>query len=147
MIQLWFNVRGQTISRADRFYVVEKSNNYLQANFNFVTSDWDNLQKIAVFTKNGVSYKIILDNEGVAMVPWELLTETGTVEVSVYGVGYDEQAILETVNKATFTVQETGYTPDAENQPEPTPNIWEQVLARTANVDGGTYDDWKEDEG
>lgn len=142
MIQLCFKVRGQTISRADRFYVVEQSQNYLRAHFEFITKDWDDLQKIAVFTKDGTSYKIILEDDHVATVPWELLTDVGTITVSVYGVGQD--TVLETVNTAEIDVKETGYVTDAENETEPTPEVWEQILRKLENTDGGTFEDWKE---
>lgn len=144
MQQLQFRIRGQTISRADRFFVVAKSLNYLKAGFEFITDDWDGLQKVALFTRDGTSYKMILD-DGACMVPWELLAEPGEITVSAYGAGWDDDVILDTVNTATITVYESGYVEEAENQPEPTPEVWEQILSRLENIDGGLYTDWGDD--
>lgn len=144
--QLKFNVRNQHVSRADHFYVVEKSQNYLRADFDFLTDDWAGLQKIAVFTRDGVSYKIILDSDGSCLVPWEHLGSTGTIDVSVYGVGGGDEIIIETANRASVMVYVSGYSEDAENEGEPTPTVWEQIVSKLENVDGGTYEDWKTDE-
>lgn len=44
-----FNVRHQTINRIDNFSAAEGSVNYLIAEFNFKTEDWDGAVKTAIF--------------------------------------------------------------------------------------------------
>lgn len=139
--QILFNIRGQHISREDRFYVVAGSQNYLRAGFRFITSDWENLAKVAIFTGGGESYKIILDTENTALVPWELLEVPGEIQVSAYGVTDGEEVVLATVNSAGIKVYQTGYVADAVNQPDPTPEVWEQILSRLHNIDAGTFTD------
>lgn len=137
--RVYFNVRNQTISRVDRMRVMSKSHDYLMAHFDFVTNDWDGVSKVAIFSKDGTSYKMTLDPNSEALVPWELLETTGTVEVSVYG------GDLITVNSATITVEESAYTDEATNEQPPTPDVWEQLLSKINNIDGGTFEEWGDD--
>lgn len=143
--QITFNIRGQHISREDRFYVVAGSQNYLRGSFRFLTDDWQGLSKVAIFSGGDESYKILIDADGTALVPWELLEEPGEIHVSAYGVSSGETVVLETVNTAIVRVYDTGYVDGATNELEPTPDVWEQLLARIDNIDGGTYEDWRDD--
>ena len=137
---LKFNIRNQTISRADTFRPAEKSIGYLLASFDFKTSDWHGYTKTAVF-KNLSSdeiYDRILD-EDICLVPWEAISTSGKCEVSVYGLK-DGSRI--TTDKTEFCLNQTLYGGSATK--EPTPTVYEQLLERVANIDGGTFEDWKE---
>ena len=142
--KIYFNVRNQTISRTDRMRVMTMSHGYLVAHFDFLTDDWSDTSKIAIFTKGDTSFKVTLDRNGEAFVPWELLEETGTINISVYG------GDLITVNTSEVIVEQSGYTDEAENERQPTPDVWEQLLERIdgmgKDVDGGTFDDWEGDD-
>lgn len=143
--RIYFNIRNQTISRVDNVRVMSMSHNYIVAHFDFLTDDWEEVSKIAIFAKGSRSFKVILDSNLEAFVPWELLEDAGTVLVSVYG------GDLITVNAAEVTVEQSSYTDDAENERLPTPDVWEQLLARIdsmgKDVDGGTFEDWITGEG
>lgn len=119
---LHFNVRNQKIERTDRFYVVAKSKNYLQAEFCFKTSDWEEAPlRTAVFTKDGISYNVIL-KEDRCIVPWEVLQSEGLVRVSVFGGN------LITVSQASVTVNKSGYSEGAAPE-EPTKEVYSQLVS------------------
>lgn len=145
--QLRFNIRGQTISRADRFIVVSGSVNYLRAKFSFLTPDWDGLAKVAIFSRDGVEpVQMYIGQDGVVLVPWTHIAEPGTFSVTVYGLGGDPQSpVLETATEAVCKVVQGAYTGETIEH-EAIPELWEQLITAAGNMDGGTYDDWKEGE-
>lgn len=136
---LKFNVRGQNISRIDNFEPAEKSVNYLIAEFNFKTEDWLNTQKTAVFENKTTKqrYDALLD-EGHCVVPWEAIDRSGKVGVAVYGVNGTYRITTEAIE---FKVNPTLYGGSATQ--EPTPNVYEQILGKLNNIDGGTFKDWE----
>lgn len=141
---LKFNVRNQSISRIDNFSPAEKSNRYLIANFCFKTDDWIYTEKTAVF-RNLESKKtvdMLIGSDGRCVVPWEVIDSSGNVEVSVYGIYEDGSKITTDIER--FYVNPTIYGGSATQ--EPTPTIYEQLLYKINNVDGGNFTDWyKED--
>ncbi len=78
-----FEVKNQTIKRLDENTVVAGSKNYLQAKFNFVTPEWETIEKTARFTKDSCTYNTQLADD-MCYVPAEVL-KSGFVSVSVFG--------------------------------------------------------------
>ena len=116
--------------------------NYLLASFSFLTSEWDDKPlKTAIFTdKDGLSYKVILNND-VCLVPWEVLQKTGYIEVSVFA------GDRITTNKVRVFIEVSGYTDNAINEHDPTPEIYDQMMSelnfiKSGNLDGGLFTDW-----
>ena len=130
---LIFNIRHQEISRIDKFYAVEKSENYLQAVFNFKTEDWDGTIKTAIFknTKSGVIKDVIL-SEDRCIIPWEVLTEKSKMEVAVHGTTPDTRI---TTNFTEFHLNPTLYGGSATE--EPTPDVYQQILERLEELKTG----------
>lgn len=62
------------------------SRDYVYAQFEFVTDDWDNLVITANFQNGGDVYSSLV-TDGVCKVPWEVLSTPGFVEVSLTGLG------------------------------------------------------------
>lgn len=121
--QLIFNVRHQLINRIDNFAPVAGSKNYLYARFNFVTSDWDNINtKTAIFDTGTVKHPVIL-SDNTCLVPWEWLQEPGKKYVSVFG------GDLITVNNAEVNIRASGYGQGEATQP-PTPDAYTQVIQK-----------------
>ena len=86
-MDLNFKVNNQILSRLDQNILVNKSINYLFCNFNFETSEWDDLDKFAIFKDSfGRAYTIHLgtDNNCRVSVPHDALIGTH-FKVSVYG--------------------------------------------------------------
>lgn len=136
---LEFNIRNQNINRIDNFAPAEKSVNYLAAQFNFLTEEWEEAEKTAVFqaVSGGQIVDMVLNCENMCQVPWEVVDKSGKVYVSVYGV-IDGMRI--TTDKAEFKVNPTLFGGSATQ--EPTPTVYEQLLDKLTNIDGGTFADW-----
>lgn len=138
--QLQFYVNNQIITRTDDFRPVTDSVNYLRAKFNFVTDEWTGLTKTAIFKgSDNVPYEVILDTDNECDVPWEVLkTEDGYITVSVFA------GDLITANKVKVFVAASGYDPNAESSQPPTPSVYEQILDKLQNIDGGLFTDWND---
>lgn len=144
MIQLFFEITNQNIKRTDSFKPVARSLNYLNAHFDFLTDEWNNLTKTAIFSYNNNSKEVILDEDDNCLVPWEAIQEEGDVYVSVFA------GDLITANKSRVHIYESGYTSDIESEQEPTPSIYVQLLEKMDtieqnhnNIDGGSFTDWQ----
>lgn len=129
--QLRFNVVNQHITRTDEFRVVASSVNYLYAHFDF-TSDWKGTKtaQFAVTVNDEmIGRSMILDGNGECLVPWEVLQYGNTMlEVSVVA------GTRITADKAVVLVHEDGYLGE-EGHSEPTPDVYEQIIARLDDVE------------
>ncbi len=131
---LKFNVRNQNISRMDTFLPVRYSRNYLYAEFDFKTCDWNEKTKTAIFSGTGLEpIPVILGETDTCLVPWEVL-ECTEFTVTVHA------GDLITVDSAKVKLYESGYRPG--DVPEPTPNVYQQLINMlTDQVDGLSYTD------
>ena len=69
---LKFKIKNQKLVREDDEYLVNLSTEYLECQFEFMTPDWDNVEKYATFKVKGRSYLYqITDNK--VKVPNDLL--------------------------------------------------------------------------
>lgn len=136
---LKFNIRNQNISRVDSFRPAAKTVHYLLAQFVFLTADWRDTIKTAVFRNptTGKMYDALLD-EDMCLVPWEAIDSSGECGISVYGVG--DYRI--TTNIAEFKINPTLL--GGSGTQEPTPSVYEQLLEGITHISGGTFADWKE---
>lgn len=78
-----FNVENQILSRTDTNRIIEKSKNYLIAEFSF-SEDWDNTNKAIIFENNVLRYKIYLDSDNKCQVPNRIIRNDGFT-ISVIG--------------------------------------------------------------
>lgn len=128
MLKLNFNLRHQAITLSNPGTIVATdSKNYLVANFNFISDDWE-YPLTAVFTSDveKIPYTILVGQseeleENECLIPWEVLQSSGNVYVSVFC------GDLHTTNTVKFKVVKSGYT-EGEIPPSPTPTIYEQIL-------------------
>lgn len=142
MKRLKFTVENQRITRVDDAQPVAGSRNYLYADFEFLTEEWNVPVKTAIFESNDQAYKVLIVNNS-CEVPWETIMESGWVNVSVFC------GDLVTANVAKVYVAPTGYREDAENERQPTTEIYEQIInlinSLIGNVDGGFFTDWSDE--
>ncbi len=120
-MKLEFLVKQQHIVRVDNQKFVAGSKNYLKAHFMF-SEEWKGI-KTAIF-KNGenVYNQIIDENNGVCLVPWEVIKD-GIMQVSVFC------GDLITADKAAVEITCSGYE-EGKTPQEPTPDVYEQILNR-----------------
>ena len=122
-MELEFHVVKQSIKRTDGNAPVSDSVNYLTAEFNFDSSDWDNTTKTATFRSGVDVYTVLLDENNKCLVPWEVV-RAGKLKVSVYGDGANEYRI--TADTVEVPVYASGFSEGEESQ-HPTPSQYEQL--------------------
>ena len=100
------------------------------------SSDWDSLGKTAVFNVGDTTIDALVTDNNEAVIPWELLVEGNIgkiLRVGVYGINGDGDLIIPTVYCETVRIQR-GADPSGDSSAEPTPTIWEQMLADNAET-------------
>lgn len=111
---LEFEVNNQTITRLDKFIPASESLNYLKAEFDFKTDDWDDCTKTAIFEVNGVQHKAVLDNNNKCQVPngtWDNTTRLSKINMKVSVVGERVNYRITTTEKMV-QVNRAGYNPN-----------------------------------
>lgn len=107
--------------------VTSGSVNVYHAQFEF-SDDWDGLTRTAVFQAGSVSRSVLLDESGTCTVPWEVL-KTPRISLAAGVCGEkDGDVVLPTVWAWLGLIME-GAAPEEDAQP-PTPDLWEQELAK-----------------
>jgi hypothetical protein len=119
-IYLFFTVDKQVITRVDKNILAAKSQNYIKARFNF-SIEWESISKTAQFTKGENTYNVAISSAGTCTVPWEALTSSGILKVSVFG---DD---LITTNYSSIPIKESGYVDDGEFPLDPTPSYFAEI--------------------
>lgn len=82
--------------------VVADSQDYLQAHFTF-SEDWDDVVKIALFSRDENNIRVALDNNNVVIVPYQVLAGGGCFDVSVFG-NNQENADNKVITSSVVTV-------------------------------------------
>lgn len=91
--------------------------------------DWDGLTKTVVFKVGTESRSMPLDDSGQCTIPWEVLATPGQqLSAGVYGT-QDGDTVLPTIWVSLGKIL-TGAAPDEDEQYPPTPELWQQELAK-----------------
>lgn len=99
----------------------------------YFSSEWDDLTRVAVFKAGDTIVDVLLDNDNLCFMPWEVLTEYGRpVQFGVYGT-MEGHVVLPTIWAATEVILE-GVITGAASQP-PSPSLYEQLLERLQQLD------------
>lgn len=135
---LHFVVNNQIIARTDTFVPVRNSRNYLYAEFEFQTSDWDDKSKTVLF-RSGDSepIPILLGETNTCLVPAEVLQDT-SFSVSIIAGN------LITANMIIVKLYESGYR--TEDIPEPSQTLYEQLMTAFDEAKQTVIDSAKESE-
>lgn len=122
MITIDFALSHSFIRIVKRTLVTSQSQNYVQARFDARSDDWTApITAIFKADNDNNAYSILLDKDNTCIIPWEVLKNAGTVNVSAFC------GDRHTANIAQFTVVQSGYT-EGEMPSEPTPTVYEQIL-------------------
>ena len=122
-INLHFTIDKQKLSVVQDF-VVADSIGYLYADFVF-SDDWTNPVKTAQFTKNGITYDVVINNNQ-CLIPWEVLVYGGFVYVNIFSGN------LITANPVSFAVAASGLR-KGQLPTEPTPGYFSQLIDAIVN--------------
>lgn len=118
----------------EREAVTSGSVNVYGVSFEF-SEDWAGLNKTAVFQAGCASREVLLGSSGACVVPWEVLRVPGyQLKAGVYGKQGGE-VVLPTVWADLGVILEGV---PAGGSPPPTPELWEQELARKGDGLGYT---------
>lgn len=124
MITIDFALSHSFIRIVKRTLVTSQSQNYVQARFDLRSDDWTApITAIFKADNDNNAYSILLDKDNACIIPWEVLKNAGTVNVSAFC------GDRHTANIAQFTVVQSGYT-ECEMPSEPTPTVYEQILKK-----------------
>lgn len=135
---LKFVVNNQIIERTDTFVPVRSSKNYLYAEFDFQTDDWNGKSKTVLFRSgNNDSIPVLLGETNTCLVPAEVLVGA-SFSVSIVAGN------LITANVVTIKLYESGYkTGDI---PEPSETLYEQLMTAFDETKQTVIDSTKESE-
>lgn len=97
-----FTINNTRIKRTDSNYLVNLSKGYLQCRFNFLTDDWEGLEKYALFNVKGENYRHRIYNGEVFNLPDEIHNHK-YFYVQAYGMD-DEQDKHLTTNKIIISL-------------------------------------------
>lgn len=135
---LHFVVNNQIIERTDTFVPVRNSRNYLYAEFEFQTDDWDDKSKTVLFRiRNNEPIPILLGETNTCLVPAEVLQDT-SFSVSIIAGN------LITANMIIVKLYESGYR--TEDIPEPSQTLYEQLMTAFDKAKQTVIDSAKESE-
>lgn len=139
-MQINITVRNQSIIDICPCVVLaEDSQNYVTAAFTFLTDDWENTEKTAQFQnpKTGEVYESILDSSNACTIRWEALSDSGDMNVAVFGVNGGYRV---TTNMGVITVLPT--LSGGESDTPPSPDVYQQLLTMLGQkADNMTYSD------
>ena len=136
-MQLEFTIENQRLSRNDKNFVVEKSQNYLYSHFDFTTNDWDvATTRYAIFTnekynqENALMVEIDLETN-TCLVPYQILLDTCSFHVNVVGVNSNGEYII-TTNESNVIVAKINTT-NGIHPDEPQPSFLHQLFEKVSN--------------
>lgn len=93
---------------------------------------WDGFYKVAVFWRSKEqAYHVVLDETNTAQIPNEVLAQDGVVYFGVLGT--NDSGVQRTSAVLRYTIVEGAITESTE-PPEPTPDIYQQILAKLAEM-------------
>lgn len=110
-----------------------REENFVQFSF---CSQWNGYTRAAVFWRNEAeAYQVILGAGDSCVIPWEVLTTEGLLYFGVFGVNQDNRR--RTTEVLSYFVAKGAITENT-RPTDPTPDIYNQLLARMAEVQYGT---------
>lgn len=135
---LKFVVNNQIIERTDTFVPVRSSKNYLYAEFDFQTDDWNSKSKTVLFRSgDNDPVPVLLGETNTCLVPAEVLTGT-TFSASIIAGN------LITANMVIVKLYESGYRQG--DIPEPSETLYEQLMTAFDETKQTVIDSAKESE-
>lgn len=91
------------------------------------SEEWEGLTKTAIFYQEQDNvYPVLLDDENIAKIPYEVLEEIGILKIGVFGVTADGKVIPSSIIEHEL---EEGITRDANLEPGEYENVYVQVLS------------------
>lgn len=137
-MELEFNINGQEITRLDDDnYLVQDSRNYVQCKLNFLTEEWEGLQKYVILkTKlKNYNYPLGLGDSFSFTLPSIVLTGD-FFRIGVYGSYYDYLEETETLiptDECIILLKKSAYTNDISPTDDVPEDIFNTVIRELEN--------------
>lgn len=137
-MELEFNINGQEITRLDDDkYLVQDSRNYVQVKLNFLTEEWEGLQKYVILkTKlKNYNYPLGLGDSFSFTLPSIVLTGD-FFRIGVYGSYYDYLEETETLiptDECIILLKKSTYTNDISPTDDVPEDIFNTVIRELEN--------------
>ena len=137
-MELIFNVKGQEISRTDDdTYLVRDSKNYVNITINFLSEEWENLQKYVIFKTKTKNYNIPLGlGDTFTFTPPDIIMSGDFFRVGVYGSYYDYLEETETLiptDECIIILKQSTYTTDISPIDDVPEDIFNKVMSELEN--------------
>lgn len=130
MIKLSINHTEIVTSHLETLVVGNVNSIFIEFSF---SPEWEALEKVAVFS-NGTSKISLSLSADTCAIPWEVLSCTGEVLVSLRGVGDGGEFVLCTENASLGNVEDSLADDDADDPESATPNVIDALLADVAEL-------------
>ena len=112
--------------------LVEGNVNSIFVEFNF-SAEWESLARVAVFSNGDTKVSVSLES-GVCAIPWEVLTATGELYISIRGLGRGGNFVICTENKLLGRVAPSLAKDDLADAEKYTPQVMDTLLADMAEM-------------
>lgn len=130
MFILYANKNQLTVRKREP--VTSGSVNVYRVRFDF-SDDWDGMSRTAIFRAGAESRAVLLDDDNETVIPWEVLKVPSLpLYCGVYGA-IDSRVVLPTIWASLGTILE-GAPGDSPGARPPTPDLWEQELAKKGDA-------------
>lgn len=124
-------IKQQSLEVAESI-IVSDTLNYLKAQFIFISSDWNGLEKTVYFTQGDKTHPIKLDENNIA---YPIHLTAGEWEMSVVGREYANGELAERITTDTATINVKPFKAGKETPfPEATPTEIERVEGKIGNL-------------
>lgn len=137
-MDLKFTIENQILLRKDKSVIVNKSIDYVICHFKFLSEDWRDIEKFAIFkSERGEAYNVNLGTgcDCSCMPPADVLNGS-FFRVSVYGGNRI------TTTEKTVVLLESGYTSDIKNPSADEVDVFTQIYdTLNKKIEDITFDD------
>ena len=129
-MDLEFTINNQTLKRTDTTHPVDLSNEYLKCQFDFLSDDWEDLGKFAIFRTGDKNYRVAI-SENECYVPYDVLKHSKFL-LTVYGV---HENIRITTNYLWVHLKSSAFTTEYDESGEFNPDMTEEIWLKINELD------------
>ena len=122
-MELHFQIEKQELKRIDRDKPADFSSEYLQCHFDFLSDDWDDFGKFAIFRVKDKNYRVAIA-EGLCTVPFDALKGNRFI-LTVYGVKDDVRI---TTNYVWIHLKDSAFVDEYDESSYFNPDMTEELL-------------------
>ncbi len=130
-----FNVSNHNLTLVAPSSLYSGNSNYYTCRFNFMSDDWSQLTKFAVFTNDSKAFSVPLENNQ-CIIPYDVLIENSPIFAGVYGTNHSEENYTRISTGLVCIFVADGAYKEASVPPVPTPDLWEKYYEEVVRVGG-----------